>query len=83
VSGVGRSHVDIGVELDLLDFAGAAVTTGWGWYYLKNEAVLLEQALVQYAYSVCLGRGWKLVAPPSIVYSHIAAATLPGRAPSL
>ena len=74
VAGPGRSHVDIGVELDLLDFAGAAATTGWGWYYLKNEAVLLEQALVQYAYSVCLGRGWKLVAPPSIVYSHVAAA---------
>jgi len=69
-----KSHVDIGAELDLLDFTSAATTSGWGWYYLKNEAALLEQALVQYALSVLLKRGWQVISPPSIVYSHIAAA---------
>ena len=71
---VGRSHVDIGAELNLLDFAGASKTTGWGWYFLLNEAALLEQALIQYALSIAMKRGWKLVSPPSITYSHIAAA---------
>ncbi|KAI9685503.1 MAG: Serine--tRNA ligase, mitochondrial [Bathelium mastoideum] len=71
---VWRSHVDIGAELQILDFAAAAKTTGWGWYFLLNEAALLEQALVQYALGVALKRGWKLVSPPSITYSHIAAA---------
>jgi len=70
----GKSHVDIGAELDLLDFTSAATTSGWGWYYLKNEAALLEQALIQYAISVMLNHGWEVVSPPSIVYSHIAAA---------
>jgi seryl-tRNA synthetase len=41
---------------------------------LTNEAALLELALVQYALSVAVKRGWKIVSPPSIVYSHIAAA---------
>jgi len=71
---VWRSHVHIGSELDLLDFTGAATASGWGWYYLKNEAALMEQALVQYALSVAMKRGWKIVSPPSMVYAHIAAA---------
>lgn len=71
---VWRSHVHIGTELGILDFAGAAQTSGWGWYYLLNEGAMLEQALVQYALSVARKRGWRAVSPPSLVYSHIAAA---------
>ncbi|OJD31246.1 seryl-trna synthetase [Diplodia corticola] len=71
---VWKSHVVIGSELGLLDFAGAGTTSGWGWYYLINEGALLEQALVQYALTVARKRGWKPVSPPSIVYSHIASA---------
>ncbi|KAL8712676.1 MAG: hypothetical protein Q9220_003208 [cf. Caloplaca sp. 1 TL-2023] len=69
-----RDHSSIGSELEVLDFAGAATTSGWGWYFLKNEAVLLEQALIQYAFSVAMKHGFSAVAPPSIVYSHIADA---------
>ena len=69
-----RDHVRLGKELDLLDFSGAATTSGWGWYYLKNEAVLLEQALIQYSMSIAMKHGFKLVTPPSMVYSHIASA---------
>jgi seryl-tRNA synthetase len=35
---------------------------------------MLEQALVQYALGVARRKGWKAVAPPSLVYSHIASA---------
>lgn len=69
-----RSHVDIGQSLDLLDFSASAITSGWGWYFLKNEAALLEHALVQYALTTALSRGWNIVTPPSLVYSHIAHA---------
>ncbi|KAI9807135.1 MAG: hypothetical protein M1825_005853 [Sarcosagium campestre] len=69
-----RSHTEIGAELDLLDFTSAGVTSGWGWYYLINDAALLEQALIQYALSVASERGWTVVSPPSIVYAHIASA---------
>ena len=71
---VWRSHVHIGAELGILDFAGAAQTSGWGWYFLVNEAAMMEQALVQYALSVVREKGWKVVSPPSMVYSHIASA---------
>ena len=69
-----RDHVSIGTDYGLLDFTGAATTSGWGWYYLKNEGALLEQALVQYALSVAMKHGFLVVTPPSMVYSHIAAA---------
>ncbi|KXJ96841.1 hypothetical protein Micbo1qcDRAFT_155522 [Microdochium bolleyi] len=69
-----RSHVHIGSELGLLDFAGAATTSGWGWYYLLDEGAQLEQALIAYALAVVTKHGWMQVSPPSIVYSHITAA---------
>lgn len=69
-----KSHIQIGTELKLLDFADAGVVSGWGWYYLLNEAVLLEQALINYSLSLALKRGWCSISPPSIVYTHIAHA---------
>ena len=69
-----KSHIQLGTELDLIDFASASTTTGWGWYYLKNEAALLEQALVQYALQIVSQDGFSIVSPPSIVYSHISSA---------
>ncbi|KOS18912.1 Serine--tRNA ligase [Escovopsis weberi] len=71
---IWRSHVHIGAELGILDFAGAATASGWGWYYLLGEGAQLEQALVQYALAVATRHGWAQVAPPSVVYSHIGAA---------
>jgi len=71
---VWRSHAHISSELNLVDFAGAATTSGWGWYYLLDDAAQLEQALVQYALAVATRHGWSHVSPPSMVYSHIAAA---------
>ena len=69
-----RDHVHIGTELDLLEFKKAATTSGWGWYFLKNEATLLEDALVGYAKKVAMEHGFAFVTPPSMVYSHIASA---------
>lgn len=69
-----RPHVELGSELSLLDFTAAATSSGWGWYYLLNEAALLEQALIQYALTTAMEQGWKIVSPPSIVYTQIANA---------
>ena len=71
---VWRSHVHIGAELGLLDFAAGGASSGWGWYYLLDEAAQLEQALVSYALTAATRAGWGQVSPPSVVYSHIASA---------
>ncbi|KAL3496887.1 hypothetical protein BJX62DRAFT_221796 [Aspergillus germanicus] len=69
-----RSHVAIGSTLGLIDFASAATTTGWGWYFLIGDGAILEQALIQYSLSVARRHGWSPVSPPSIVYSYVADA---------
>ncbi|KAL9622405.1 MAG: hypothetical protein Q9160_003249 [Pyrenula sp. 1 TL-2023] len=69
-----KSHVDIGTHLSLLDFQSSSTSTGWGWYFLLNDAVLLEQALINHALSIGRQHGFLPVSPPSIVYSHIASA---------
>lgn len=71
---VWRSHVHVGSELKILDFAAAGRASGWGWYYLLDEAAQLEQALVSYALTAATRAGWRQVSPPSLVYGHIAAA---------
>lgn len=70
----GRSHVDIGTELGILDFPAARKTSGWGWYYLISAAAELEQALISYALARARAAGFTQVSPPSLVYADIAAA---------
>ncbi|KAL1897549.1 Serine--tRNA ligase, mitochondrial [Ceratocystis pirilliformis] len=74
LASMSRSHVDIGAELGILDFASSAITSGWGFYYLLGAGAQLEQALVQYATQTAMAAGWTLVSVPTIVYSHIGSA---------
>ena len=69
-----KSHVDIGTELGILDFASAGNASGWGFYYLLNEGAQLEHALTQYALAVATRHGWGQVSPPTMVYDFIAEA---------
>lgn len=71
---IDRDHVRLGAEYHLLDFAGAASTSGWGWYHLENEAGLLELAHVPYAIHIARKHGVSIDIPPSMVYSHISSA---------
>lgn len=67
-----RDHVAVAEQLNLVDFEAASVVTGSSWYYLINEAALLETALVQYATKLALRRGFTPVITPDVVKSHIA-----------
>ena len=44
-----KDHVELGKELDLIDFETAGKVSGSGFYFLKNDAVLLDLALQQHA----------------------------------
>ena len=52
-----KDHVEIGKELDLIDFESGAKVTGHGFYFLKNDAVLLDLALQQFAMRKLVGQG--------------------------
>jgi seryl-tRNA synthetase len=61
-----KDHVALSEALDLVDFEAGASVTGQKFYFLKNEAVLLELALVQYAMQTLIGHGYVPVITPDL-----------------
>ena len=47
-----KDHVQLMEDLDLIDFERATKVSGQKFYYLKNDAVFLEQALISYALNI-------------------------------
>ncbi len=66
-----EDHVEIGERLDLIDFEGGARTTGSGFYFLKNDAVLLDMALQQYAVTELVKRGFIPMTTPDLAHEDI------------
>ena len=66
-----KDHVQLAEELDLLDFDRGTKVSGPKFYYLKNEAVFLEQALIQYALNILRKHGFELFITPDIAREEI------------
>ena len=49
-----KSHLEIGEEFDLFDFKSASKLAGSKFVYLKNEAALLELALINWVLNFVL-----------------------------
>ena len=60
-------HVEIGEALDIIDIPRAAKVSGSRFAYLKNEGVLLEFALVQFALKHLVKEGFTPVVPPELI----------------
>ncbi len=61
-----KDHVALMEALDLVDFEAGASVAGQKFYYLKNEAALLELALVQYAMQTLVKEGYTPVITPDV-----------------
>jgi seryl-tRNA synthetase len=68
-----RDHVEIGQDLDLVDFESGAKVAGQKFYYLKNEAVILELALVRYAMDSLMHEGFTPFITPDVAREEIVA----------
>lgn len=66
-----RDHVEIGKTLDLIDFETGGKVSGTGFYFLKNDAVLLELALQQYAIHKLVAAGFTPVITPDLARNSI------------
>ena len=66
-----KDHVQLGSDLDLIDFDTATRVSGTKFYYLKNEAVILEMALVRYAIDILLKKGFTLFQTPDVARTEI------------
>src|SRR4030042_3258751 len=66
-----KRHEELMKNLDLVDFERGAKVAGAKFYFLKNEAVLLEQALINYALDICLKEKFTLFVTPDLAKDDI------------
>ena len=62
-----KNHTELGRNLDILDDERGAKVSGARFVYLKNEAVFLEFALIQYVLNILYAKGFVPVIPPVLV----------------
>jgi len=64
-------HFELAAKHDLIDIEAGARVAGHGFYFLKNEAVLLETALVQFALEKLRDEGFTLFTTPDLARDDV------------
>jgi seryl-tRNA synthetase len=59
-----RDHIDLALSLGIMDVERAGKVAGARFYYLKNEGVLLDMALIQFALGELVKKGYTPIEPP-------------------
>ena len=62
-----KSHIDIMLDLDMVDFERGSKVHGFRGYYLKNDAVLMSLAIWDYALKFWTKKGFTPMIVPAIV----------------
>jgi len=68
---VPKSHEELMLDLDLIDFERATKTTGAKFYFLKNEAVLLEQALIDFVFHKLVAKRFVPFSTPDLARDKV------------
>jgi seryl-tRNA synthetase len=66
-----KDHVELGKALDLIDFETAGKVSGNGFYFLKNDLVLLDLALQQFALRKLIAAGFIPIVTPDLARNNI------------
>ncbi|MFP6622779.1 MAG: serine--tRNA ligase [Myxococcota bacterium] len=67
-------HLAISEKIDLVDFERAAQVAGQKWYYLKNDAVLLDLALTRFALDRVMAAGFSPYTTPDVARTDVVHA---------
>jgi len=62
-----KDHIQLGRDLDLIDFERGTKVAGFRGYFLKNEGAHLELAVLWYAFQKLASRGFTPMIAPSLV----------------
>lgn len=71
-----KSHVELSESLDLIDFDASARVSGNGFYYLKKELALLNQALIRFAVDFMTKKGYDYIEPPLMLHEKEIFASM-------
>jgi seryl-tRNA synthetase len=64
-------HVEISKKSDFVDFERAAKVAGARFYYLKNDLVRLNQAIILYGLDLLSEKNFKLIQPPYMIKKEL------------
>ena len=70
-----KTHAEIMTDLDLLDTKRAVKIGGFRSYMLKNQAVVMEQALLNYALGMLIKEGFTAMSAPVLVKKEAMVGT--------
>lgn len=59
-----KDHIELGLNLGLIDLERAAKVSGARFYYLKNELVQLNYAVIKFALDFIVKKNFELFQPP-------------------
>lgn len=62
-----KDHIEISDMLDLIDFEAGAKVSGSQFYFLKNEAALIEIALISFGINLLSKKGFIPILTPDLV----------------
>lgn len=71
-----KSHVELAESLDIADFDASARVSGNGFYYLKGDLALLNQALIRFAIDFMVKKGYEYIEPPLMLHSKEIFASM-------
>lgn len=66
-----KPHWELGTALDVIDNERAAKVSGARFTYLKGDLVLMQNALVQFVFSILIQKGFQLIAPPLFIKPEV------------
>ena len=62
-----KNHIDLGLNLDIIDIERAGKVSGSRFFYLKKAGVLLDMALISFALEEIVKKGYAPVEPPYLM----------------
>jgi len=71
-----KTHVELAENLGIVDFDAAAKVAGKGFYYLKGDLALLDQALIRFAIEFMTKKGYTYIEPPLLLHEKEIFASM-------
>lgn len=75
-----KNHVELLEKMNLADFNASAKVSGNGFYYLKNDLALLNQALIRFAIDFLQKKGYEYIETPLMLNEKYLYASMDKKA---
>ncbi len=62
-----KNHIDLGINLDIIDLERAGKVAGARFFFFKGAGVLLDYALMNFAMKTLSNKGYTLIEPPYLM----------------